>query len=260
MHKNSHKNLIYFCILLVSFYLFFVRSNSFSSLKFSIVKIVSYPIRFLSFPLKEVKKILYYHRTHEEYMRLRKETDVLKARMIGLEEVIRENSRLEKLLDFKRKVIYSSVVARVIGRNPSSWNAVMIIDKGQADGVKSGMPVINASGVVGKIAEVSKDTSKVVLLTDPRFSVAALVSRPRESGLISGTLKGICRLRYVNASADIRVGDKVITSKLSASFPEGLLVGEIIQINDGAGRLSVECFIQPAVSFSRIEEVLVILK
>ena len=260
MHKNNQKSLVYFLVLIVSFYLFFLRSDSFSSIKFAIVKITTGPIKLLSFPLKETKKILYYHRTHSEYVRLRKEVDVLKARMIGLEEVIKENSRLENLLDFKRKVVYSSVAARVIGRDPSYWNSSMIIDKGEKDGIKLGMPVVNASGVVGKVAEIGKGTSKVVLLTDPYFSVAALIKRPRENGLISGTLQGACRLRYINSNADIRVGDRVITSKLSSSFPEGLLIGEIVQINEDQKRPSLECFIRPAVSFSQIEEVLVIMQ
>ncbi len=137
---------------------------------------------------------------------------------------------------------------------------LIIIDKGENDDIKSGMPVVNASGVVGKISEVGKDTSKVILLTDPHFSVAALIQRPRENGLISGTLQGVCRMRYLDTNADLKNGDKVITSKLSSSFPEGLLIGEIMKIDEDQASPSFECFIRPAVSFSQIEEVLVILQ
>ena len=99
----------------------------------------------------------------------------------------------------------------------------------------------------------------MILLTDPQFSVAALVQRPREGGLVSGTLQGgICRLQYINEGADIQVGDKVITSKLSSSFPEGLLIGEIIRIDKDPRKPSVEGVVQPSVSFSQIEEVLII--
>lgn len=213
----------------------------------------------LSFPLVELKKILYYHRTFDEYKRLREETDLLKARMVGLEEVIRENTRLELLLDFKRRLIFSSVAASVIGRDPSYWNSSMVIDKGKEDGIRQGMSVVNALGVVGKIAEVGPTTSKVILLSDPQFSVAALIQGPREAGLVTGTLEGSLRMRYINEEARIHVGDKVITSKLSSSFPEGLLIGEVIQINEDPKRSFFECIIQPAVSFSQLEEVLVIL-
>jgi len=221
---------------------------------------MSVPIRLLSFPIGEMKKILYYHRTFNEYKKLKNEVGVLKARLTGLQEVIRENTRLEDLLEFKRRLIFSSVAASVIGRDPSYWNSSMIIDKGKIDGIEIGMPVVNALGVVGKIVEVSERQSKVMLLTDPQFSVAALIQEPRESGLVVGTLQGVCRMRYIRDSAKIRVGDKVITSKLSSSFPESLLIGEVTQITEDPGSASVECLIQPSVSFSQIEEVLVILK
>lgn len=259
MFKANRKNLTYLCVLLVVFFLLFIGAKSFHSFKFAVVKIVSVPIRIISYPVHEIKKILYYHRTFEEYKRLREESNALKARLVGNEEVILENSRLENLLKFKRQLVYSSVVANVIGRDPSYWNSTMIIDKGTASGIQQGMPVVNALGVVGKIAEAGQDSSKVILLTDPQFSVAALIQGPRESGLVSGTLQGVCRMKYIRGDAKINVGDKVITSKLSSSFPEGLLIGEIISIDDQLNKTTVESLIQPSVAFSQIEEVLVIL-
>jgi len=257
--RANRKNLTYLCILLFAFYLLFIGAKSFVAFKSSIVQASEFPIRIIFYPLREIKKILYYHRTFDEYKRLKEEADVLKARLVGLEEIVRENSRLENLLKFKRKLVYSSVVANVIVREPSYWNSTMIIDKGEIDGVQQGMSVVNALGVVGKIAEAGRRTSKVILLTDPQFSVAALIQGPRESGLVSGTLQGVCRMKYMRSNAKIRVGDQVITSKLSASFPEGLLVGEIISIDNSPNNPTAECLIKPSVSFSQLEEVLVIL-
>ncbi len=259
MFRANRKSLTYFCILLVAFFLLFIGAKSFHSFRFTVLKIISIPIRLISYPVNEIKKILYYHRTFNEYKRLKGETDVLKARLVGLEEVVQENARLENLLKFKRQLVYSSVVASVVGRDPSYWNSTMIIDKGTVDGIAQGMPVVNALGVVGKIAEVGHDSSKVILLTDPQFSVAALIQGPRESGLVSGTLQGVCRMKYIRADAQIRIGNKVITSKLSSSFPEGLLIGEIISINDKLNKPTVEALVQPSVAFSQLEEVLVIL-
>jgi len=193
-------------------------------------------------------------------MKLRRQVDVLKERLTGLDEVLTENTRLEKLLDFKRELIFSSVAANVIGRDPSNWNATMIIDKGRDDGVGVGMPVVNASGVVGKVVEVSTRKAKVILLSDPNFSVAALVQRSREEGLVSGTLLGMCRMRYLSSRADIQPGDPVITSKLSSSFPEGLLIGEVLSVQVRENKPLMDCVVKPAVSLSQIEEVLVILK
>ena len=189
MFKAHRKNLIYLLILLITFFILFASIRAYPVFAFGVIKLSSLPIRILSYPVHEINKLLLYHRTFNEYKRLKEETDVLKARLVGLEEVILENARLEKLLKFKRQLVYSSVVANVIGRDPSYWNSTMIIDKGAGDGIREGMPVVNALGVVGKIAEVGKTKSKVILLTDPQFSVAALVQEPRESGLVSGTLQ-----------------------------------------------------------------------
>ena len=260
MLRRHRKNLVYLLILFIPFLFFFVPSDTFLALKSKVVKLTSFPIRILSVPIKEIKKIIYYHRTFKEYKRLNEEVGLLKARLIGLEEVIRENKRLEDLLEFKRKLIYSSVTANVIGREPSHWNSSMIIDKGDSDGIKQGMPVVNAMGVVGKIAEVSLTESKAILLTDPQFSVAVLIQRPRESALVSGTLQGLCRLRFLDKDADIRVGDKVITSKLSSTFPEGLMIGEVIRVQKNPRSPTLECILRPTVSFSQLEEVLVILE
>ena len=233
----------------------------FVPVKYTFINILSGPIRLLSFPIREAKKILYYHRTFDEYRRLKKEVDVLKARFVGFEEVLLENTRLEKLLEFKRKLIYSSVAASVVGRDPSRWNSSLIVDKGTKDGIEEGAPVVDALGVVGKVVEVGASKSKVILLTDPQFSVAASVQRPRESGLVSGTLKGnVCRLKYFDPHVEIRVGDQVVTSKLSESFPESILVGEVVYVEEQPNDDGRECLIRPAVNFSQIEEVLIIRK
>ncbi|MCA9408504.1 MAG: rod shape-determining protein MreC [Candidatus Omnitrophica bacterium] len=261
MFQASRKNLIYFLIFLTAFFVFFTRSESLRSTKFAIINLTSFPIRLLSNSILEVKKLLFYHRTFDEYKRLREENGVLKSRLIGLEEVMKENTRLEQLLEFKRSLLYSSIAANVIGREPSQWNSSVIIDKGTNEGVKKGAAVVNAQGVVGKITEVSSSYSKVILLTDPQFSVAALIQRPRETGILTGTLRqNVCRLRFLEGGSNMMPGDMVITSKLSSTFPEGLILGEIEEVIYSEGKLSVEAMVKPAVSLSQIEEVLVIIK
>jgi rod shape-determining protein MreC len=256
--RKKTKVIIYSLLLFFSFLFVFFRSNIFAPLKFSIVKGTSLPVRLLSFPFQELKKILFYHWTYDEYLRLRREVSTLEQRLMMLDEVVRENSRLEQLLNFKRKLVYETVAANVIGRDPSNWSATVLIDKGQESGVAVGMPVVVAQGVVGKIAEVSNDRAKVILLSDPSFSVAALVLRSRESGLVSGTLLGMCRMRYLSSRADIRVGDRIITSKLSTAFPEGLLLGQVISMQTHERNPIIDCIIEPAVTLSQLEEVMVI--
>lgn len=258
--RKTTKYIVYVIILLIPFFLFFSRPQFFHNLKLKIVYLLTRPIEVLSIPIKEARKILYYHHTFEEYKKLSKEVGALRSRLVGLEEIVKENARLEKLLKFQRNSVYFSVLAHVIGRNPSYWNSAIVIDKGSLDGIKQGYPVINESGVIGKIAEVGLKTSKVILLSDPEFSVAALAQESREHGLISGSLSGQCRMRYMNAEARIIKGEKILTSQLSSSFPSGLLIGEVVDIYESSKDASWEGIVAPAASLAQIEEVLVILK
>lgn len=224
------------------------------------VDVIALPGRIILFPFHELRKIIFYHGTYSKYMKLKEEVELLRHKAAVSDEVVQENSRLKGMLDLKQGGKYPMVAAYVIGRDPSNWGATLFIDKGERDGLKVGMPVVNSSSIIGKILEVGKNTSKVILLSDPSFSVASMLERSREQGLISGTLQGKCRMRYLSPDADIRVGDRVITSNLSSSFPEGLLIGEVTGIEESQSSPTMECLVAPAVSLSTVEEVLIIKK
>ncbi len=260
MSRKRVKFIIYALILAGAFLLLFVPASAVTPFKFSVMDAISFPIRVIVFPFKELKKIVFYRKTYNEYQSLKYEVEILRERLNGVDEIVKENNRFAKLLDFKRRLIFSSVSATVVGRDPSNWNSTIVIDRGMEDGVEVGMPVMSALGVVGKVAEVSENKAKVVLLTDPSFSVAALVKRSREVGLVSGTLQSKSRMKYLSADADVQIGDEVITSKLSSSFPEGLMIGKIIDVQADSNSLMVQCLIEPAVSLSQVEEVLIIQK
>ena len=224
------------------------------------MELVSYPVTWISSPLAELKKFFSYRNTYEEYQLIKKENDQLKSKLLNFNEALYENERLKSVLNLKNQSEFASITAQVIGRDPNNWNAVLIINKGKNQGIKIGQPVVNHLGVIGKVVEVGNTRSKVMILTDPNFSVAAAIQRSRESGLLTGTLKETCRLRHLPAESDVRLGDQIITSKLSAAFPEGLLIGEVIAIEASPSGSGIECIIQPAVFVSQLEEVLVIKK
>ena len=222
----------------------------------SLVDVSSLVLRIVLFPFEELKKALLFHVTYDRYMKLKKEAGFLQEKLIQQEELLGENKRLKALLDLKNRATYPLITVNVIGRDPSNWNAVIIIDRGEKDGISQGMAVVDTSNVVGKVLEVGRNTSKVMLLSDPSFSVAAILQRSR--GVVSGSLQGACRMRYLSAQADIRAGDKVITSTLSSSFPEGLLIGEVISIEENQTNPTMECLVKPAASLSQLEEIFVI--
>ena len=171
MFRLNSKLLTYLSVFVLSFLFLFINASFFVPFKFAIAEHTSLPMRILLAPVLEVKKIIFYHRTFTEYMKLRKEVAALKTRVVGKDELTLENDRLNQLLNFKRRSALPSVAANVIWRDPSNWNAAVLIDKGQDDGIAVGMPVVSPQGVVGKVAEVAAHSAKVILISDPSFSV-----------------------------------------------------------------------------------------
>ncbi len=218
----------------------------------------SKPVGFLQGPVIEFKKLFYFRETYDEYRRYKKQADVLRAKLVYLQESIQEGERYEKIANFRRGQHYTSMVADVVGRDPSNWNASLIINRGAKDGLKVGWPVVSSLGAVGRVIEVGSTTAKVILVADPNFAVAALVQRTRESGLLTGTLQGVCRLQYLTEEADVKVGDKIVTSKMSSAFPEGVLIGTVVDVQAATNTRTVECLVDPDVNLSQLEEVIII--
>ena len=105
MSRKGQKLLAYLSILIVSFFFIFLRQDSVKPVKKIFVEGLSAPIRIVSFPFKELKKILYYHRTFEEFRKLGRQVDTLKARLVGFDERVMENTRLKDLVGLKKKTV-----------------------------------------------------------------------------------------------------------------------------------------------------------
>ena len=260
VNKKIPKNIVYVLLLLIPVFLLFARPVFLNVQKNAVVESSTGPLAFIAWPFQEFKKILFYHVTYEEYAKLRKENGGLWAKITNAKELLEENRRLTELLDFKRSIPYDTVAAVVVGRDPTNWNAMLIIDKGRKSGIKIGMPVVNPAGVVGKVSEVADNISKVILVSDPNFNVAAVTQDSRESGLLTGTLQGLCRLRYLPEDAGVKVGEKIVTSKLSSTFPDGILIGTVVNVSNRADTTGTECLVHPATFPSRAEEILVLKK
>jgi rod shape-determining protein MreC len=198
--------------------------------------------------------------THNENMRMRRDLDSLKMENILYREVLATNLRLQQLLQFKNTTDQPVIAAQVIGMDPTGWFQSVIIDKGKNAGIKLNMPVVNAEGVVGRLVAVSYNYSKVLLIIDQNSAVDCIIQRSRDNGIVKGLSSKVCTLDYVLKSSDVRVGDIVVTSGLGGIFPKGIPVGEVIDVKNPAGELFKDVKIRPVVDFSKLEELLVILK
>ncbi|RPH52869.1 MAG: rod shape-determining protein MreC [Desulfobacteraceae bacterium] len=174
-------------------------------------------------------------------------------------EVEISNDRLRKLFDFSQNIADEVIAAEVIGIDPSAWYRTIIIDKGRADGVKKGLPVIIPEGVVGQVINSSEHYSKVLLIIDQNSAVDALVQRNRARGIIKGISSDQCIFKYVLRRHDLETGDSVIASGLDGVFPKGLRIGYVAEKTDGNSGLFWEVRVTPFVDFEKLEEVLILL-
>ena len=123
------------------------------------------------------------------------------------------------------------------------------------------MAVVSADGVIGHVISSTENTSKVQPLIDPSSSVSAIMNISRDNIIVKGVL-GSNKLKavYISADADLILNDDVETSGLGGIYPKGLKIGKLIEIKDTQNSTEKHAIIEPAVDFSKLETVLVIIK
>ena len=170
------------------------------------------------------------------------------------------NNRLRNLLGFQKSLTNRVVAAEVIGKDPSVWFKTVIIDKGKADGLQKGLPVVLPRGIAGQVIEASDRYSKVMLIIDRNSAVDALVQRSRARGIIKGASADQSRFEFVLRKNDVQVGDTVVTSGFDGVYPKGLRIGHVSDLSERSSDIFYEITVTPFVDFEKLEEVLVILR
>lgn len=196
---------------------------------------------------------------HENKL-LRKTVKQLNARLILAGETVRENQRLKTLLELKEELNGPSVAATVVGEDSSPWFKTLIINKGERDGLKEGMPVVATGGVVGQVVKVASTSSRVLLLTDHSCAVAAVIQRSRARGVVKGKGDNLCSMEFTVREDDVKPGDIVVTSGIGGIFPKGLLIGEVTMVRKGQYGIFQTINIRPGINLARIEDVLILLR
>ncbi len=200
----------------------------------------------------------------DENQLMKKQIIELEGRMRQYEELRAENERLKKLLDFKTGVApvkgYELVAAAVIGRDPGNWFGTITINKGSGEGMIPNMTVINEQGLVGRIVSVTRNTAEVLLITDSRSGVAALVQENRVPGMVEGVASspGQVRMVHIPIGSDVSRGQAVVTSGFGSLYPKGIPIGWTLESDKEPSGLFNRAVIVPYVDFNRLEEVMVI--
>jgi rod shape-determining protein MreC len=174
------------------------------------------------------------------------------------ERALAQRSRnLEQLLDLRSRIALDTTAADVIAAGATPEFRTITIGKGTQAGLRPDMAVISPAGVVGRVIVPSARAAKVQLLIDRNAAAGALIERSRAQGVAVGTGDSV-RLEYVSGSADIQVGDTVITSGIDGIYPKGFVIGRVDHVERSGGAYA-GIAVRPAVDFSSLEEVLVVL-
>jgi rod shape-determining protein MreC len=196
--------------------------------------------------------------TQKENEALRIENDALKLTIAQLESKAAEADRLAAILNFKQAhEQVPMVAARVIAASAGTASRTVEIDRGERDGVRQNMAVITPDGAVGKVIEVFRSTSQVLLLTDKEGGAGAMLVASRTQGAIGGTGDPTMQLKYVANEDQVSVGEKIVTSGMDKIFPRDIPVGTVVEVKGGNPFKQIR--VEPAARLDRLEAVIVLL-
>lgn len=195
---------------------------------------------------------------------IQKENEFLRAKNIelsnelsALKEARLENIRLSKMLGIRSKEISGVISAGIVNKSLVQSRNTITLNVGEADSVKINMPVITDDGLVGRIVSTSKNYSIAQILYNRNLSVSVKIQRSRADGILNYDGSGNLLIKNVPKSADVKIGDVIITSEYSNYFPSGIPVGTVVE-EGNLDNLFKKIVIKPHVSFSELEEVFVL--
>ena len=198
--------------------------------------------------------------TRSENQRLRAENDELEVRRRAFADLEREVAELRALLGFRDEVELSTVPARVIAVAPSNFEWTLTIDVGEDDGIERGMAVVAAEGLVGRVLTTTSSASRVLLVVDPNFSVAARSVATSALGLLDGGGSEPLRFAPLDPGQIVDTDDEIVTATFPGSaIPSGIPVGRIVAQDERSSRLSAAYDLLPFVDVTRLDHVLVVL-
>ena len=199
---------------------------------------------------------------------LRAENEQLRAQVGRLETSVariqtaeRENVRLREALDYvERQSELVIVTARVVGRDSLDVLDTLVIDRGAADGVRVGMPVVASGNLAGRVTGVTSHSADVLPVHSPTSSVNVVVQREDRTtdGILDGAGAGVLVMRRIDSTTVIAIGDLVVTSGLGGGFPVGIAVGRIVGITEKAASVFREARVEPLVNMARLDIVQVV--
>ena len=164
---------------------------------------------------------------------LREKTLALSLQVESMLNLHKENEELLSLLDFKKKTTLKIRPARVVNKGTQPNLLSIVIDGGKIDGIKKNQAVLTPKGVIGKTIEASNRASIVQLITDTNFRLSVRILPSGATGILRFLDGNTAQISEVQKNANVKIGDKVVTSGFSDIYPSGLPVGKVEGVYDG---------------------------
>lgn len=184
---------------------------------------------------------------------------ILNARLQKMQVLQAENTRLRNLLGSSRKLADQVIVAELLSVDQNPYRQLIEINKGSNDGVEIGYAVIDDFGVMGQVTHVNPHSSTTILISDPEHAVPVqfIRSGTRSVAFGNGSTDQL-ELRYLPATADIMVGDRLVTSGLGGRFPADYPVATVTSIKADLTHGFVSVLAKPEARLDSSREVLII--
>lgn len=193
-----------------------------------------------------------------ENERLKAQSLLLEQRLQKLASITQQNARLRELLNSASLVDEKAVVSELIGIDPNPTTFRYLIDKGSNDGVFIGQSVLDATGVMGQVVDVTPYSAWVLLITDTTHSIPVMVNRNGLRAIATGTGEELLEIRYVPNNEDIKVNDLLVSSGLGGNFPSGYPVATVSSIKNDTGTPFATIYAKPTAALNRSRYVLLI--
>jgi rod shape-determining protein MreC len=217
----------------------------------------------VSWPVTVIDTVINMVSTHDslvkENLDLKAEQLLLKAQVQRLMAIETENNQLKALARFSSQLQGKVQIAQLLAVATEPFVNQAVLDKGSRDNVFVGQPVLDANGVMGQLVQVGPVTSRVLLINDAHSGVPVQVARNGVRAIAVGdNYTGRLRLANVPHTADIQVGDQLITSGLGERYPEGYPVGQVIAVEKDPGLQFAVIVVEPSARLDRSREVLLV--
>lgn len=240
------------------------RFNHLRSLR-STISVAMYPIEYLAgLPLKvynwSMESFSARNKLLSDNAGLRAEQIRLELQLQKLATLEQENTRLRELLSSAKYFAKERLlIAELLSVDLDPFRQRIVLNKGIRNGVYEGQPLLGAKGIIGQIDKVGPFNSVAILISDPNHALLGVIARSGQRSLIVGTGNiDKLELQHVTNTADIQIGDLVITSGLDDRYPTDYPVAEITSIQQVAGEAFTKVEAKPLVDLNTIREVLLI--